>query len=91
MTKTNSKPITPERLKKIREEDWEMNQAGFAKLLGVSLRTYERWELPGKTVPDAAQAHIHTLNKLREMFRAGKWTKTQHERWAGAFPILQED
>lgn len=83
-------PLTYFQLRQIRL-GWEMTQSQFAAVLGVSARTYERWELPDKKVPDAAQAHIQTLAGLRKLFKAGTWTKAQQELWATAFPILQEE
>lgn len=83
----NSKTITPEALKKQRVF-WNKTQAEMAELLGVSLRTYERWELTGKVVPDAAQAHIRTLNNVRKMFNSGPWADDQSKRWKKFFPML---
>lgn len=67
--------ITPERLKKIREQ-WDMTQAQFAELLSVSKDTYRRWEMTGASavqMPAPVAAHVATIGKLKKIY--GHWDR----------------
>lgn len=60
--------MTATDLKQIRAA-WKMNQAAFAELLGVNLRTYQGWE-QGRAIPGAVAEHAKTIQKLRQIYEA---------------------
>lgn len=63
--------MTPAELKRIRAS-WKMNQAAFAQLLGVNLRTFQGYE-QGRQIPPTISKHVETIQKLRRIYEA--WDK----------------
>lgn len=101
---TNPFPIiNASTLVQIRSE-WQMSQSEFAKLLNVSVRTYQGWEV-GRTIPAQVQAHVRSIGNLRLIYQ--HWDKIatplagteefdgivdSHEKlWAELFPALKRE